>query len=707
MSKLASLMIKISANGAQAEAQIKALEMKMEGFGKRMSSLGATLSKTLTLPLVALGGASIKAADTQLKAEAKLLTALKQRRDVQQRLIDQAAKLQGRTVFGDEEIINQQAYLAALGLTEEQINSTINAAIELSSALGMELEASVKNLAKTYGGLTGELGESIPALKELTAEQLKQGAAVDYVNANYKGFAEQLSKTGAGPLQQLKNKLGDMAEKLGTALLPIISKLADMIGKLADWFTRLSPGIQESIATAVALAAALGPVMSIAGKLATMLPLLRASFMALAPAIMAVVTALSAFTAVGGYDATAAALDADRAREKSDKELNKEDLRRKADLRFASYDRAAIERERALLNEYRNGLKDEKRVLPNDAVEKYYQQRLAEETLFYRPGKDTPGRGAWRVDNFEYLVIQEEALAAREKALPVVNEVIKEEEESLGLIGEIQARIDELQASMPFLKSEREIAAANDELTRLNAEMERYNKLSNVAGGSSSSLTAERIATKAPAWGVGGPAQSDLDMSHMIGIWAKRREELARQVEATKTLSEGISGALNAMFANTAVAIGEGLGVLITGEEFDPLKKVLSIFAELLKELGAALIAYGGALEAFKLAIKSMNPWVALGAGVALIAAGTAVGAIANKPIKLAKGGLAYGPTLAVVGDNVGAAHDPEVIAPLSKLRDYVGGQRLELVGDVTFELSGDTMRAVLGRENIRLSTLG
>lgn len=705
MSKLASLMIKISANGAQAEAQIKALEMKMEGFGKRMSSLGATLSKTLTLPLVALGGASIKAADTQLKAEAKLLTALKQRRDVQQRLIDQAAKLQGRTVFGDEEIINQQAYLAALGLTEEQINSTINAAIELSSALGMELEASVKNLAKTYGGLTGELGESIPALKELTAEQLKHGAAVDYVNANYKGFADQVAKTGAGPLQQLKNQLGDMAEKLGTALLPIISKLADMIGKLADWFTRLSPGIQESIATAVALAAALGPVMSIAGKLATMLPLLRASFMALAPAIMAVVTALSAFTAVGGYDATAAALDADRAREKSDKELNKEDLRRKADQRFASYDRAAIERERALLNEYRNGLKAGKGVLPNDAQMKYAEQLIAEETLFYRPGKDTPGRGAWRVDAIEYLVIQEEALAAREKALQGVNEVIKEE--SLGLIGEIQARIDEIQASMPFLKSEREIAAANDELTRLNAEMERYNKLSNVAGGSSSSLTAERIATKSPAWGVGGPAQSDLDMSHMIGIWAKRREELARQVEATKTLSESISGALNAIFANTAVAIGEGLGALITGEEFDPLKKVLGIFAELLKELGAALIAYGGALEAFKLAIKSMNPWVALGAGVALIAAGTAVGAIANKPVKLAKGGLAYGPTLAVVGDNAGAAHDPEVIAPLSKLRDYVGGQRLELVGDVTFELSGDTMRAVLGRENIRLSTLG
>lgn len=41
---------------------------------------------------------------------------------------------------------------------------------------------------------------------------------------------------------------------------------------------------------------------------------------------------------------------------------------------------------------------------------------------------------------------------------------------------------------------------------------------------------------------------------------------------------------------------------------------------------------------------------------------------------RLAKGGLVYGPTLAMVGDNRGAASDPEVIAPLSKLSDYTGG---------------------------------
>jgi hypothetical protein len=43
---------------------------------------------------------------------------------------------------------------------------------------------------------------------------------------------------------------------------------------------------------------------------------------------------------------------------------------------------------------------------------------------------------------------------------------------------------------------------------------------------------------------------------------------------------------------------------------------------------------------------------------------------------KLALGGLAYGETLATVGDNPNAAIDPEVIAPLSKLKSILGNHR-------------------------------
>ncbi|MBG9737088.1 hypothetical protein [Paenibacillus alvei] len=47
---------------------------------------------------------------------------------------------------------------------------------------------------------------------------------------------------------------------------------------------------------------------------------------------------------------------------------------------------------------------------------------------------------------------------------------------------------------------------------------------------------------------------------------------------------------------------------------------------------------------------------------------------------KLAKGGLAYGPTLAMVGDNRGASVDPEVVSPLSKLQDMISGNNQPVV---------------------------
>jgi len=61
--------------------------------------------------------------------------------------------------------------------------------------------------------------------------------------------------------------------------------------------------------------------------------------------------------------------------------------------------------------------------------------------------------------------------------------------------------------------------------------------------------------------------------------------------------------------------------------------------------------------------------------GAVALAAGKALGSVVKGlfgAVKLAKGGLAFGPTSAIVGDNPAARTDPEVIAPLSKLKDYL-----------------------------------
>jgi len=66
---------------------------------------------------------------------------------------------------------------------------------------------------------------------------------------------------------------------------------------------------------------------------------------------------------------------------------------------------------------------------------------------------------------------------------------------------------------------------------------------------------------------------------------------------------------------------------------------------------------------------------------------------------KLAKGGLAYGPTLAMVGDNRGAAADPEVISPLSKLQELMGGSNQAVVEALYMIL--ETLRSNGSRETV------
>ena len=186
--RIADLLIKIGADSYEFQQKVESVGKSLGSLDKRLSSIGKSLSLKLTAPLTALGAISLTNMETQVQAESRLMTALDGRADIQKRLLEQASEIQSRSVISDEAIISQQAYLASLGMTETQIRDVIEASVQLSSATGMTLESAVKNLAKTFGGLTGELGESIPKLKEFSAEQLKSGEAVRFILDNYKGY---------------------------------------------------------------------------------------------------------------------------------------------------------------------------------------------------------------------------------------------------------------------------------------------------------------------------------------------------------------------------------------------------------------------------------------------------------------------------------------------------------------------------------------
>jgi ABC-type transporter Mla subunit MlaD len=129
----------------------------------------------------------------------------------------QAAALQQISKFGDEAIITQQAILIQMGVTAEKLPLATQATVDLAEAMGISLEAAARNIGKTMGGFAGELGELIPELKNLTAEQLKAGAGVDLLAAKFAGTAKN-TVTFAKSMAQLGNSFGDLLEALGDSV---------------------------------------------------------------------------------------------------------------------------------------------------------------------------------------------------------------------------------------------------------------------------------------------------------------------------------------------------------------------------------------------------------------------------------------------------------------------------------------------------------
>ena len=128
------------------------------------------------------------------------------------------------------------------------------------------------------------------------------------------------------------------------------------------------------------------------------------------------------------------------------------------------------------------------------------------------------------------------------------------------------------------------------------------------------------------------------------------------------------------------------------------------------KEMAAAMAAVSLAATIANLVAtmveksrKSLTIWD----WIAGIAAGTAAVVSTASQLKgigaFAQGGIVSGPTMALVGEYAGASNNPEVIAPLDKLRSMIGPQE-GISGRVVFKIEGRTLRGVLEREHHHLA---
>lgn len=232
-------------------------------------------------------------------------------------------------------------------------------------------------------------------------------------------------------------------------------------------------------------------------------------------------------------------------------------------------------------------------------------------------------------------------------------------------------------------------AARTKELGELElADRERISKASQALSekyslGKPQPLSAPQLARAQTKGGLATSANegtAEDAVSDMLDARITKLSEYEKALAMAAESSKAFETSTKEAFAQTAILVGESIGSMIAGTYTagDMFTGMMTIVANFAKQLGEQYIKMGIASLVFKKFIIA-NPAIAIAAGIALVAAGAYLsqrnaqmqtGGIS----KFADGGIVYGPTVGLMGEYPGASNNPEVVAPLSKLRDMIGG---------------------------------
>ena len=591
-----NLSIKLSLNDKQFQSSLKKSMRSMKKFGGNMKSFGQTLSRNVTLPIVALGAASVAAFDQQAKAlaqvEAGLMSTGNAAGFTSAQLQKMAADLQAKTIFGDEVILKDATaqLLTFTNIAGEQFKRTQVAALNLATRLDGDLKSASIQLGKALNDPVANLSalsrsgiqfskeqkEVIKSLVETNKLAEAQTIILDELERQYGGAAEAAAEAGLGPFQQLQNALSDVSEEFGKLIVENIEPFKKSLLKLIEVVRSLNDEQKEAIIKYGGLAAVIGPVIVVIGSLvstlSTVIPLVVSFVAALNP----VTAAIGAAVLVVGYF-TKRMIDLNDEWKEYQKTTDELDL-------------GPVVGDFEKIAEYSGKIKVPKRLAVPPRIEP---------------------KGIGKIDT--------------DTGIPETLEGVADIEPT-GLKSFTDAFFDFGQEFKYTIEN-------------------TFAEISGLMSGVSNLF-------------------SQLHNKRMTELENEKAAELAK-IQNTIVGEEAKELAINKV-----------------NEKFDKKKAELDKKQAIRSKKLAVLEAIVNTAAAVVQALPNIPLSIAIGAlGAAQVAT------IASTPIPaFAEGGIVSGPTVGLMGEYAGANTNPEVIAPLNKLKDMIGGQVVQVQGMISGE---------------------
>ncbi len=279
---------------AMAEKSGRTMASKLEDAGAKMSQVGSTMTKYVTVPALAAGAAMIKFAsdseETASKINVVFGNSAQQMTSWSETTIDTLG-LAGDTAldmaakYGDMATSMGFTQEAAAGMGEELVgraadlasfkNISIDVADTALTAVFTGETESLKNLGVVMTqtnldayALEQGLGKTTSEMSEQELVSLRLNYVLDKTS-NASGDFARTSDSSANQMRKTKEQLKELAAGFGKQLLPALNFVLKPISGLLKGFTDMSPAGKTVVLAMAGVAAAGGPALKVFGKLTT------------------------------------------------------------------------------------------------------------------------------------------------------------------------------------------------------------------------------------------------------------------------------------------------------------------------------------------------------------------------------------------------------------------------------------------------------
>jgi hypothetical protein len=304
MATVAKLNVQIGAELSGLQKSLKTASAGLESFGKKAIEIGKTMSTRLTLPIVGGFGFAVKAASDAEETFSKFATVF---RDVgseaeasfktlrneyglsataSKALLSSTGDLLTGFGFAQSESLRLSTEVQKLAVDLASFTNFAGGAQGASDALTKALlgeRESVKALGISILEEDVKKQMAINTSKGLTfatERQAKAQATLDIAMAqsqNAIGDYERTSGSFANQFRLLQANISDLATEFGTILLPVAQRLLAFTKRLVDGFKGLDSEAKKQVLLFAGIAAAIGPVLFVGGKIISVFGVLTKS----------------------------------------------------------------------------------------------------------------------------------------------------------------------------------------------------------------------------------------------------------------------------------------------------------------------------------------------------------------------------------------------------------------------------------------------